>query len=172
MQTVIANSSRATNLTGFAATIPGRILIGLGATVVVAAAAHVAIPLPFTPVPLTLQPLAVLGLPGRRRDGTSCIQPNGSWWSCAVGWPDRRLFDGLSAGGRRRWRTDARASHTHATFCGCVCSGQSRDGVAISLWSGLVHAVRPPLAKRNVGRSGCSLSAGGVRQSNRRSRGL
>jgi biotin transport system substrate-specific component len=62
MQTVIANSSRATNLTGFAATIPGRILIGLGATVVVAAAAHVAIPLPFTPVPLTLQPLAVLGV--------------------------------------------------------------------------------------------------------------
>lgn len=31
------------------------------ATVVVALAAHVALPLPFTPVPLTLQPLAVLG---------------------------------------------------------------------------------------------------------------
>jgi biotin transport system substrate-specific component len=29
---------------------------------VVAAAAHIAIPLPFTPVPLTLQPLAVLGV--------------------------------------------------------------------------------------------------------------
>ncbi len=62
MQTVITNSSRTAGLSGFAATIPGRILIGLAATVVVAAAAHVAIPLPFTPVPLTLQPLAVLGI--------------------------------------------------------------------------------------------------------------
>jgi biotin transport system substrate-specific component len=43
-------------------TVTGRILIGLAATLVVAAAAHVAIPLPFTPVPLTLQPLAVLGV--------------------------------------------------------------------------------------------------------------
>jgi biotin transport system substrate-specific component len=48
--------------TRFAATIPGRILIALAATAVVAAAAHVAIPLPFTPVPLTLQPLAVLAV--------------------------------------------------------------------------------------------------------------
>lgn len=62
MQTAIANSSRTAALSGFAATIPGRILIGLAATAVVAAAAHVAIPLPFTPVPLTLQPLAVLGV--------------------------------------------------------------------------------------------------------------
>ena len=62
MQTVIANSSRTEGLTGFAATLPGRILIGLAATIVVAVAAHVAIPLPFTPIPLTLQPLAVLGV--------------------------------------------------------------------------------------------------------------
>ena len=62
MQTVTANSSVPSNLSGFAATIPGRILIGLAATVVVAGAAHVSIPLPFTPVPLTLQPLAVLGV--------------------------------------------------------------------------------------------------------------
>jgi biotin transport system substrate-specific component len=62
MQTVTVNSSRIASLSGFAATIPGRILIGLAATAVVAAAAHVAIPLPFTPVPLTLQPLAVLGV--------------------------------------------------------------------------------------------------------------
>jgi len=45
-----------------AATLPGRIVLGLAATAVVAAAAHVAVPLPFTPVPLTLQPLAVLGV--------------------------------------------------------------------------------------------------------------
>lgn len=43
-------------------TLAGRILIGLAATLVVAAAAHVAIPLPFTPVPMTLQPLAVLAV--------------------------------------------------------------------------------------------------------------
>lgn len=34
----------------------------LGATTVVAMAAHIAFPLPFTPVPFTLQPLAVLGV--------------------------------------------------------------------------------------------------------------
>jgi biotin transport system substrate-specific component len=62
MQNITVHSSRSTNLTGFAASLPGRILIGLGATAVVAAAAHVAVPLPFTPVPLTLQPLAVLGV--------------------------------------------------------------------------------------------------------------
>jgi biotin transport system substrate-specific component len=62
MQTITANSSCTASLSGFAVTIPGRILIGLAATAIVAAAAHVAIPLPFTPVPLTLQPLAVLGV--------------------------------------------------------------------------------------------------------------
>lgn len=62
MQTATANSPHTASLSGFAATLPGRILIGLAATAVVAAAAHVAIPLPFTPVPLTLQPLAVLGV--------------------------------------------------------------------------------------------------------------
>jgi biotin transport system substrate-specific component len=62
MQTVTLTPSRAANLANFAATLPGRILLGLGATVVVALAAHVAIPLPFTPVPLTLQPLAVLAV--------------------------------------------------------------------------------------------------------------
>jgi len=61
MQTAALNS-RATALNDFATTIPGRILLGLAATVVIAASAHVAIPLPFTPVPFTLQPLAVLGV--------------------------------------------------------------------------------------------------------------
>lgn len=37
-----------------------RLLAGCSATLVVALAAHVAFPLPFTPVPFTLQPLAVL----------------------------------------------------------------------------------------------------------------
>lgn len=46
----------------FAATVPSKMLLGLGATVVVALAAHVSFRLPFTLVPLTLQPLAVLGV--------------------------------------------------------------------------------------------------------------
>ncbi len=62
MQSVTLSSSRAANLAYLAKTLPGRILLGLGATVVVALAAHVSFPLPFTPVPLTLQPLAVLGV--------------------------------------------------------------------------------------------------------------
>ena len=39
-----------------------RAMVGFAATLVVAGAAHVAFPLPFTPVPFTLQPLAVLGV--------------------------------------------------------------------------------------------------------------
>jgi biotin transport system substrate-specific component len=60
--TTTTASMTASPVRAAAATLPGRILIGLAATLVVAAAAHVAIPLPFTPVPLTLQPLAVLGV--------------------------------------------------------------------------------------------------------------
>ena len=62
MQTATVHSTRASNLANLATTLPGRVVVGVAATVVVAAAAHVAIPLPFTPVPLTLQPLAVLGV--------------------------------------------------------------------------------------------------------------
>jgi biotin transport system substrate-specific component len=62
MQTLAANHPRIASLSAAAATVPGKIAIGLAATVVVAAAAHVSVPLPFTPVPLTLQPLAVLGV--------------------------------------------------------------------------------------------------------------
>jgi biotin transport system substrate-specific component len=57
-----ATTNRTTSLQGFASSIPGKLALGLAATLVVAAAAHIAIPLPFTPVPLTLQPLAVLGV--------------------------------------------------------------------------------------------------------------
>jgi biotin transport system substrate-specific component len=62
MPTSTVAAPRTANFTGFASTLPGQILIGLTATAIVAAAAHIAIPLPFTPVPLTLQPLAVLGV--------------------------------------------------------------------------------------------------------------
>lgn len=62
MQTSATATTRTASLTGLAATTPGKLVLGLAATAMVAAAAHVAIPLPFTPVPLTLQPLAVLGV--------------------------------------------------------------------------------------------------------------
>lgn len=62
MPILTAAPSRSSNLAAFTDTLPGKILVGLAATLVVAAAAHVSIPLPFTPVPLTLQPLAVLGV--------------------------------------------------------------------------------------------------------------
>jgi biotin transport system substrate-specific component len=40
--------------------VPGRIVLAFAATALVAACAHVSVPLPFTPVPLTLQNFAVL----------------------------------------------------------------------------------------------------------------
>jgi biotin transport system substrate-specific component len=61
MQTAVRQSSTALE-SGFTRSIPGKVVLGLAATLVVAAAAHVSIPLWFTPVPLTLQPLAVLGV--------------------------------------------------------------------------------------------------------------
>jgi biotin transport system substrate-specific component len=62
MSTVANPSSRIASISEAADTLPGKVTIGLAATAIVAAAAHVSIPLPFTPVPLTLQPLAVLGV--------------------------------------------------------------------------------------------------------------
>jgi biotin transport system substrate-specific component len=63
MPTASLSAPRSASLAAFAASIPGRILISLAATAVIAAAAHVSFSLmPFTPVPFTLQPLAVLGV--------------------------------------------------------------------------------------------------------------
>lgn len=62
MQTALTQPTGSAIPTGFTRTIPGKITLGLAASLVVAAAAHVSIPLWFTPVPLTLQPLAVLGV--------------------------------------------------------------------------------------------------------------
>jgi biotin transport system substrate-specific component len=62
MTTITASSPHSASVQGITPSLPARIALGLAATVVVAAAAHIAIPLPFTPVPLTLQPLAVLGV--------------------------------------------------------------------------------------------------------------
>jgi biotin transport system substrate-specific component len=62
MQTALTNRLGLSHARNFSATIPGKLTLGLAATAVIALAAHVAFPLPFTPVPFTLQPLAVLGV--------------------------------------------------------------------------------------------------------------
>lgn len=62
MQTALTNRFGLSHARTFGSTIPGKLTLGLAATVVIALAAHVAFPLPFTPVPFTLQPLAVLGV--------------------------------------------------------------------------------------------------------------
>jgi biotin transport system substrate-specific component len=62
MQTVLTNRFGLAQARAFGSTITGKLTLGVAATLLIALAAHVAIPLPFTPVPLTLQPLAVLGV--------------------------------------------------------------------------------------------------------------
>src|ERR1700743_3736069 len=62
MQTVLTNRFGLSHARAFGSTIPGKLNLGVAATVFIALAAHVAFPLPFTPVPFTLQPLAVLGV--------------------------------------------------------------------------------------------------------------
>ena len=62
MQTVLTNRFGLSQARAFGSTIPGKLTLGVAATVFIALAAHIAFPLPFTPVPFTLQPLAVLGV--------------------------------------------------------------------------------------------------------------
>ncbi|HTV65242.1 MAG TPA: biotin transporter BioY [Bryocella sp.] len=62
MQTALTNRFGLSFVRAFRSTIPGKLTLGLAATVVLALAAHVVFPLPFTPVPFTLVPLAVLGV--------------------------------------------------------------------------------------------------------------
>ena len=113
MQTSATATTRTASLTGLAATTPGKLVLGLAATAMVAAAAHVAIPLPFTPVPLTLQPLAVLGVGlalgpvagfftmlaylAEGALGLPVFSPTGLGGVGSTSWPHGRLPDGLSA---------------------------------------------------------------------------
>jgi len=60
MQTALTNRSGLSQARAFTSSIPGKVTLGIAATIGIAIAAHVSLPLPFTPVPLTLQPLAVL----------------------------------------------------------------------------------------------------------------
>jgi biotin transport system substrate-specific component len=62
MQRVSTSYAYAAEPHPFARSLPGKVVLGLAATLAVAVAAHISFPLPFTEVPLTLQPLAVLGV--------------------------------------------------------------------------------------------------------------
>ncbi|QNI35335.1 biotin transporter BioY [Edaphobacter albus] len=61
MQSTLSNSEFSqTSSRALPQSIPGRFVIAFAATLFVGACAHISIPLPFTPVPLTLQNFAVL----------------------------------------------------------------------------------------------------------------
>jgi biotin transport system substrate-specific component len=62
MQTALSDNRSSLSSQTLAPSLLVRLLAGLCATMVIALAAHIAVPLPFTPIPLTLQPLAVLGV--------------------------------------------------------------------------------------------------------------
>jgi biotin transport system substrate-specific component len=60
MQSAIPSQLGLTRTGSLQESLPGKILLVIGATVFVATCAHISFPLPFTPVPLTLQNFAVL----------------------------------------------------------------------------------------------------------------
>src|ERR1700719_4307666 len=61
MQSVLPSQLGLTHRSGsLQESLAGKTLLVIGATTLVAACAHVSLPLPFTPVPLTLQNFAVL----------------------------------------------------------------------------------------------------------------
>jgi hypothetical protein len=88
------------------------VLAVVSATALVAICAHIAVPLGFTPVPVTMQtfagvtvwPRTRIRLPGALPDGRrrrpAGVQPAWSWWSSSDAWPHRRLPALLSLCGR------------------------------------------------------------------------
>lgn len=60
MHSTLSQSGLAQRTESFTQSLPGKATLAVAATVFVAACAHVSFPLPFTPVPLTLQTFAVI----------------------------------------------------------------------------------------------------------------
>ena len=95
-----------------------QVTIVVGASLFVALCARVTLPLPFTPVPLTLQNFGVLAVGltlGSRRGFAALalylaeghgraagVQPNRPGWPCSTGGADGRLSAGLSCRCRAR----------------------------------------------------------------------
>jgi biotin transport system substrate-specific component len=55
-----ASTSLGQAVNGFSKTVPGKVVLAVSASALVALCAHISLPLPFTPVPLTLGNFAVL----------------------------------------------------------------------------------------------------------------
>jgi biotin transport system substrate-specific component len=60
MQSISSSSGLAHSSVSFQETLTGKTILAVAATVFVALCAHISLPLPFTPVPLTLQTFAVI----------------------------------------------------------------------------------------------------------------
>lgn len=60
MHSTLSHSGLAQRSESFTQSLPGRAVLVVAATALVAACAHISFPLPFTPVPLTLQTFAVI----------------------------------------------------------------------------------------------------------------
>ncbi|HEU5340108.1 biotin transporter BioY [Edaphobacter sp.] len=60
MHSTLSQTSLAQRTESFTQSLPGKATLAVAATVFVAACAHISFPLPFTPVPLTLQTFAVI----------------------------------------------------------------------------------------------------------------
>jgi len=60
MQSTLSHSGLAQRSESFTQPLPGRAVLVVAATALVAVCAHISFPLPFTPVPLTLQTFAVI----------------------------------------------------------------------------------------------------------------
>jgi len=58
--TLPLHAGAADDLASFSRTVPGKVVLTIAASALVAVCAHVSVPLYFTPVPLTLQTLAVI----------------------------------------------------------------------------------------------------------------
>ncbi|GGA56782.1 biotin transporter BioY [Edaphobacter acidisoli] len=60
MNSTLSHSGIAQRTESFTQTLPGKATLAVAATALVAVCAHISFPLPFTPVPLTLQTFAVI----------------------------------------------------------------------------------------------------------------
>ena len=60
MNSTLSHSGVSQRTESFTQTLPGKATLAVAATILVAACAHISFPLPFTPVPLTLQTFAVI----------------------------------------------------------------------------------------------------------------
>jgi len=163
MQSAIPSQLSLTHRSGsLQESLAGKTLLVIGATAFVAACAHISLPLPFTPVPLTLQKLRRHpgrhgarphrrflrdgSLSRRRRPRTSGLHPQRrvppAWLICSA--PKRRLSLLLPIG-----RSDRRLGGTHHATSDHTLQKRSpgrhrRDSAHLPPRRRLVRLLRPP----------------------------